>query len=325
MRKMKGKISAKRRNYLSFMFVPHNKGNVKTIRISNYRTTLLSITAIMLVALLTLTGYTLSVVRQNKELKILHAQEIENIMAQKKELEDFIADQTQQLIENSELIAAATASKTISEEAINQYKTEYENLVVSYVDKNMSTIRTVSRGSSKEASFKDGLAELRALINLVQDAKLAEDDVTSKIAKKEKELVSYLDSLPTFWPIDSMKNPSSSFGMRRHPIFNRNIHHDGIDIGSGVGSPIYAAGAGKVIQAGWNGGYGNCITISHGNGFKTVYGHLSKIEVKAGDWVKKGQKIGKMGNTGNSTSSHLHFEIRINDIPADPLKFLEKR
>ncbi len=325
MKKMTGKVSAKRRNYLSFMFIPHNKGTVHTFRINNYRTTLLSATAIMLVALLMLTGYTLAVIRQNKALKAQHAQEIEEIMAQKTKLEDFIANQTQQLMENSDLIAEAVSTKDNTDKAISQIKEEYEKMVVSYVDKNLGTIKSVSRGGSGNTSFKENLAELRSLIEMVEAAKLKEDDVDSQIAKKEKELNNYLDSLPTYWPIDSMAEPTSGFEMRLHPIYKKRIHHDGIDIGSGTGSPIYAAGAGKVILAGWNGGYGKCIIISHGNGFKTVYGHLSAINVKEGDWVKKGQTIGKMGNTGTSTSSHLHFEVRINDVAVEPTQFLEKR
>ena len=83
MKRMTGKISTKRRNYLSFMFVPHRKGGVRTIRINNYRTTLLSLTAMMMIALLMLTGYTLSVVKENQELKTRHNQELELILAQK--------------------------------------------------------------------------------------------------------------------------------------------------------------------------------------------------------------------------------------------------
>ncbi|NLU52197.1 MAG: M23 family metallopeptidase [Clostridiaceae bacterium] len=325
MKKMTGKVSAGRQNYLSFMFIPHKSGNVRTIRISNYRTTLLTATAIMLVALLMLTGYTISVVKQNKTLKELHAKELQEIMDEKLRLEEFIANQTQQLVEGNELISAAASTKTLSDDIVNEIKSKYEEMVVSYVDKNVSTIKTISRGGSKEKSFKESLADLRALIETVESAKLAEDDLSSKIAKKQTELTNYLNSLPTYWPIDSMESPASGFGRRLHPIYKKYLTHEGIDIGSKLGSPIYAAGAGKVILAGWNGGYGKCVVIEHGNGFKSVYGHLSAINVKVGDWVKKGQQIAKMGNTGTSTSAHLHFEVRINDVPVNPLEYLEKR
>ncbi len=325
MKKKTGKISVKRQNYLSFMFVPHRKGNVHTIRINNYRTTLLSATAIMLVALLMLTGYTLSVVQQNQDLKAKHAQELSLILDQKNKLEDILAEQTEKLVETSELITAATSAQTISDSAIEEYKTEYEDLVVSYVDKNLQTIKKVSRGASKEITFKESLTELRSLIETVQTAKLSEDDISSQIAKKEIELTKYLDSLPTYWPIDNYTRIDSGYGRRLHPIYNRYITHDGIDIGDTKGAAIYAAGTGKVTLAGLNGGYGKCVIIDHGNGLKSLYGHLSAYSVKEGDWVKKGQKIAAMGNTGTSTSTHLHFEVRINDVPTDPTKYLEKR
>lgn len=326
MGKMTGKISSgKRQNYLSFMFVPHNNGRVRTIRINNYRTTLLSITAIMLVSLLILTGYTLSVVKQNQELKTRHELELSLILAQKAELEDFIANQTQELIENSELISAAATTKTISENALEQFKAEYEDMVVAYVDNNMKTIKSVSRGNSKEMTFKEGLQELRSLIELVKSAKLSEDNTNDKIVKKEKELTSYLDSLPTYWPVDNSTTVHSDFGRRLHPIYKYYRQHDGIDIGNKNYPTIYAAGDGKVIQTGKNSGYGNFVVIDHSNGFRTVYAHLKSYSVKVGDWVKKGQKIAKMGNTGTSTGTHLHFEIQINGVPTNPLKFLEKR
>ncbi len=325
MKKMTGKISTKRRNYLSFMLVPHNKGEVQTIRISNFRTTLLSLTAMMMIALLMLTGYTLSVVKENQALKAQHNQELEFILAQKAELEDYIANQTNELIENAELISSASTTKTISEQAIEQYQSEYENMVVAYVDNNMSTIKTVSRGGSKEATFKEGLAELRSLISLVESAKLSEDDTNSKINKKEAELTNFLNALPTYWPVDNSTTIHSSFGRRLHPIYKYYRSHDGIDIGNKSYPTIYAAGDGKVVEAGRSSGYGNYVVISHGNGFKSLYAHLSSYNVKVGDWVKKSQKIAKMGNTGSSTGTHLHFEIQINDVPTNPTKYLEKR
>ena len=324
MKRMTGKISTKRRNYLSFMLVPHH-GGVKTIRINNYRTKLLSFTAMMMIALLTLTGYTLSLVKENKTLKIQHQEEMEAILEQKARLEDYIANQTNQLKENAELITAATTSKSISEEVIQQYQTEYENLVAAYVDKNMDTIKKVSRGGSKEMTFKEGLAELRSLIDLVKSAKLSEDDTNSKIHKKEVELTNYLDALPTYWPVDNTTTIHSDFGRRLHPIYKYYRSHDGIDIGLSAYPNIYAAGSGKVVEAGKSSGYGNYVVIDHGYGFKSLYAHLSSYSVKVGDWVKKGQKIAKMGNTGTSTGTHLHFEIHVNGVPTNPTKYLEKR
>ncbi|MGI6086302.1 MAG: M23 family metallopeptidase [Acetivibrionales bacterium] len=325
MKKLTGKISTKKRNYLSFMLVPHHKGGVRTITISNYRTTLLSITAMMLVALLILTGYTLSVVKENQLLKEQHNQELEFILAQKATLEDYIANQTSELIENAELISAASTTKTISEQALQQYKQEYEDMVVAYVDNNMSSIKSVSRGKSDEASFKESIQELRALIELVENAKLSEDDTNSKINQKEHELTNFLNALPTYWPVDNSTTVHSDFGRRFHPIYKYYRSHDGIDIGNKQYPTIYAAGDGKVVEAGSTKGYGNYVAISHGNGFKSIYAHLSSYSVKVGDWVKKGQKIAKMGNTGTSTGTHLHFELQINGVPTDPKKYLEKR
>lgn len=279
----------------------------------------------MLVSLLMLTGYTLSIVKQNQELKAHYEQELNQILAQKTELENYIANQTRELIENSQLISTAASTKTISQNLIDQFKTEYEDMVVAYVDKNMKTIKSVSRGGSKEMTFKESVQELRSLIDLLKSAKLSEEVTNEKIEKKEKELTSYLDSLPTYWPVDYGNTVHSGFGRRLHPIYGYYRNHDGIDIGNPQYPTIYAAGSGKVVFTGKNSGYGNYVIIDHGNGFRTVYAHLKSYSVKVGDWVKKGQKIAKMGNTGTSTGTHLHFEIQINGVPTNPLNFVEKR
>jgi murein DD-endopeptidase MepM/ murein hydrolase activator NlpD len=98
--------------------------------------------------------------------------------------------------------------------------------------------------------------------------------------------------------------------------------HGGIDIAGPLGTPIYAADAGVVVFAGWNGGYGNCVIIDHGNGVETVYGHFYVFYPQVGMNVRRGQAIGKMGSTGNSTGPHLHFEIRRGGVVVDPLKYL---
>lgn len=320
MKKLRGKTSI-RRNYLSLMYVPHHQGGVKTIRINHYRTTLLSTLAILLVALLMLTGYTLSVVKQNQALKAQHTKELNDILLEKQKLETLIATQAKELAENAEIITTMESSKTISQEAIDEYKSQYEEMVLAYVDNNLSEIPTISRGDRKPASFKEDVAELRALIDVVETAKLSEENVSAAISDKADELNEYLDALPTLWPTRGT-TIDSPFGRRLHPIYKKYLTHEGIDIGYNK-DPVYAAGTGKVILAGWNGGYGNCIVINHGNGYKTVYGHLRQIKVKEGQWVTKGEEIGIIGNTGNSTGPHLHFEVRVNDVAIDPTYFVD--
>ena len=110
---------------------------------------------------------------------------------------------------------------------------------------------------------------------------------------------------------------SSTFGYRWGSM------HEGIDLACATGTPIHASDGGTIVRAGWYSGYGKCIEISHGNGYLTRYGHCSVISVKVGEKVYQGQKIGEVGNTGNSTGSHCHFEIRINGVAKNPLKYVK--
>ena len=106
-------------------------------------------------------------------------------------------------------------------------------------------------------------------------------------------------------------------------ITQRSWHcHHAVDVANSEGTPIYAADSGSVVVAGWKeGGYGYTVVINHGNGFHTLYAHLSVISVSVGESVAKGQQVGLMGNTGHSTGSHLHFEIREGSQLCDPLEF----
>lgn len=115
---------------------------------------------------------------------------------------------------------------------------------------------------------------------------------------------------------------SSSYGYRSDPFTGASAFHAGLDFPGPIGSPIYAAAKGKVIFAGQRQGYGNCVEISHGNGLMTRYAHLSGLRARVGQEIEAGSIIGAMGNTGRSTGSHLHFEVRIHDKPVNPRPFL---
>lgn len=122
------------------------------------------------------------------------------------------------------------------------------------------------------------------------------------------------------WPADGYI--TSPYGWRIHPIYGTGRMHTGIDIGVGYGAPIKAADGGTVIYSGWCGGYGNTVIIDHGRGITTLYGHNSSLYVSEGQSVAKGQVISAAGSTGNSTGPHLHFEVRQDGNPVDPMGYL---
>jgi len=171
------------------------------------------------------------------------------------------------------------------------------------------------------------------------DAISAEDDATNAaidklVAQLEAEKAaaavvpnvgssnSSVSGTGTFvFPVASYVYISSRFGMRVHPITGEYKSHTGMDIASNQGTSVYACDSGTVVLAQWYGGYGNCIMIDHGNGYKTLYGHLSVISVSNGQTVSQGDTIGQVGSTGNSTGPHLHLEVYKDGSRIDPEQF----
>lgn len=128
-------------------------------------------------------------------------------------------------------------------------------------------------------------------------------------------------AIPSRRPIEQM-SLSSSYGMRVHPITGKLARHNGVDIPAPYGTPIYATADGIVGRAQRLGGYGNYVEIEHGNAIQTRYGHMSSYIVAPGQQVKKGQVVGYVGSTGRSTGNHLHYEVRIEGAPVNPMPFV---
>ncbi|HYJ44191.1 MAG TPA: peptidoglycan DD-metalloendopeptidase family protein [Xanthobacteraceae bacterium] len=143
------------------------------------------------------------------------------------------------------------------------------------------------------------------------------------VARTQAERLSYtFGTVPVRKPIVGEIDLSSSFGVRSDPFGRGPAMHSGLDFRSSHGDPVRATANGRVVSASWNGGYGKMVEIDHGNDITTRYGHLSDIEVKAGQTVRVGQTIGRVGSTGRSTGPHLHYETRIDGDAVDPQKFL---
>lgn len=128
-------------------------------------------------------------------------------------------------------------------------------------------------------------------------------------------------SIPSRMPVDSPAF-TSSFGMRTHPILGGRRAHKGVDLAMPAGSPIYATADGTISRADWYSGYGLYVAIEHGGELQTRYGHMSRLNVEAGQQVKKGDIIGYVGSTGRSTGPHLHYEVRIAGEAVNPVPYL---
>jgi murein DD-endopeptidase MepM/ murein hydrolase activator NlpD len=131
---------------------------------------------------------------------------------------------------------------------------------------------------------------------------------------------SLLASTPSIWPTRGWV--TSDFGTRIDPYTAERSMHQGLDIATPHGQPVYSPSDGTVVFAGIEAGYGNVLVIDHGYGVKTRYAHLSEIAVHLGDRVRRGEKVAAVGNTGRSTGPHLHYEVRVNGIPENPRKFI---
>lgn len=142
--------------------------------------------------------------------------------------------------------------------------------------------------------------------------------------KKLDQLQDGVIAIPSDKPIRASVEFTSGYGVRSDPFHAGAAFHPGIDLAGAYGTPVYATADGIVLRAGWNsGGYGNLVELDHGKGITTRYGHMSAILVSPGEHVTRGQQVGRLGSTGRSTGNHLHYEVRIDSRPVNPIPFMK--
>lgn len=148
-------------------------------------------------------------------------------------------------------------------------------------------------------------------------------DLADELTVKANQRLFFLSSIPNGLPIQGIR-VTDRFGMRNHPVHKKRVRHNGIDFKADRGTPVYATADGVVEYSGYHkqSGFGKLIILQHSFGFKTYYAHMSKLNVKSGTFVSKGQLIGLSGNTGISTGPHLHYEVRRLFTPINPEPFL---
>jgi len=153
---------------------------------------------------------------------------------------------------------------------------------------------------------------------LIKLESLSYNELKNKIEQDKEKILAH----PAIFPVlNGTLNLSSDYGYRRDPFSRKYKFHDGHDFSAPIGAHVFSTANGRVIKSKYLGSFGNYIEIDHGNGYATIYGHLSSRNVKKGEKVYRGQKIGEVGNTGRSTAPHLHYEIKYNNQAIDPSQF----
>lgn len=265
---------------------------------------------------------------------LLDAQSIEDLFARTSLVERVIRDNQQtaaELEDTQHRLEAAKTELSRTLEAVDLKRKE-----AAAEEKRLRDLRAQHRArlAEQEAVKRqkaDLMAKNKAEANRLRKLAEEEEAESQRIAAELYGHGSGRFAGVMAWPVPGFYRVSSPFGYRIHPILGVRKLHTGIDIGRNLdpprsidGATIVAAGGGTVIYAGYRGGYGNTIIIDHGDGVATLYAHQQSgaFRVGVGDHVSKGQAIGAVGSTGLSTGPHLHFEVRINGTPVDPMPYL---
>lgn len=237
------------------------------------------------------------------------------------QLHELTLEQKAMLENNAEEISALKDSKAVFDDKAEEFTDKYSDMIDTYVASRLGTLKASRSSDSSAVNFAEDITQLKELLATIKELNSSEQDQPASPSFAELQLQSYLDSMPTLYPAEG--SISSEFGRRFHPIDKVYKSHDGIDIAASYGSDIIAAAKGEVIFSEYYGGYGCTIIIDHRYGLKTLYGHASELLAQKGQLVEKGELIARVGSTGKSTGSHLHFEVRLNDFPVDPELYLE--
>ena len=303
----------KDKKIFTVIIVPHADDSVFSFRISVFP---LQILCLCLVGIMVFSFTVLSNYR-GAEAKLIRLAEVEIENNTLKEDMDRLTLETEEI--KLQLLQVSALSKEIAEIA------EISDTAVFLQSSEESLLYDSRYGEVRLLSSRDGVDVLDRVnmnISLLRESIPQQKEELTQLKDDIKEHQKELAHLPSIWPTKG--RISSVFGPRRSPISGRLEMHNGLDIAAPRGTPIYATANGKITEAGYNGGYGNVITIDHGYSYKTRYAHLSSFAIEKGDQMQKGDIIGYMGSTGRSTSSHLHYEVLKDGVAINPRDFLTK-
>lgn len=307
----KGKLFRKEKKYLSVLLVPHSVDRVKTLKFKALYSKIIVTLALFIVMMICMVSLLVYNMLENNKLKSDISVLSESNLEQRK----LIWEKAAEIQGHKE---TETRFNNCKKDFLDKYRELAEKFIEDRVDG-----EKINRGESNSKSILSDLDHLKGILDNLNNSTATGNPSKSDLSETEKKLTGYLESVPTRWPAQG--EISSNFGGRTDPFLFIKRYHTGLDIVADYGNNIRASASGTVTFAGYKGAYGYTVIIDHGHGLSTFYGHSSVLLVKEGQSVKKGDVIARIGSTGRSTGPHLHFEVRFNGEPVDPLKYLDSK
>lgn len=308
-----GKTKKPDRREYTLMFVPHDGQAVRSIRIPvkvlKYGLSAVCIAVVILAGALFNYRYTINTANAEK--------------AELERLRQTNGSQVQQI----EDLAKKTAGLQADMERLNALDAELRRIVnnedttaASRSGLNRPPVPGGTHGGQGGPVMTTDIVALERMVSQLQQGVQAREESLRELKEELVAKQTRMAATPSIWPTQG--EVTSRFGWRSSPWGGGSDYHPGIDIANSEGTPIVATADGEVVQSEWFGGYGKMVQIDHGNGIATVYGHNSQLLVRSGQRVKRGEVIAYMGNTGYSTGSHVHYEVRVNGTAVNPSSFL---
>jgi len=301
----------RKKEYFTFMFLPGPNARVRTLSISKsaLKSVFLSIVAVLVLSLYLIYEY------NDVKDKVWELQSVrEELMQQKAQVQSFALN----LLDYKRQMFLLRDLDTKLRRAVNLGPRDKAQQVLGIGGPDELGLQNLATLGEKKQ--EEALKEMHQELSLLKGAASRQEASLQLLIEYFEDKRSLYASTPSVWPVRGWV--TSPFGNRISPFSGILKFHEGIDIAAQTGTPIIAPADGVVIKAGFSTGYGNMVEISHGYGIKTEFGHNSRLNVKAGQRVKRGEIISYVGDTGSSTGPHLHYEVRVNGLPVNPVRYM---
>lgn len=301
----------KKKEYFTLMFLPGPNARVRTLSISKsvIKTAFLSLAALIVVSLYLVYEYN-DVKNKVWELQSMR----EELKQEKAQVQSFALN----LLDVKRQMFMLRDLDTKLRRAVSLGPRDRAQQVLGIGGPDELGIQNLATMGEKKQ--EEALKEMHQELTQLKGAASKQEASLQMLIEYFEDKRSLYASTPSVWPVRGWV--TSHFGNRTSPFSGILKFHEGMDIAAQTGTPVMAPADGVVVRAGFGTGYGNMVEISHGYGLRTIYAHNSRLNVKAGQRVKRGEVISYVGDTGSSTGPHLHYEVKVNGLSVNPVKYL---